>query len=618
MESPACSMKLSDFVIDFLVRNNIRDVFTVSGGGIAHLLDSMGRNPAVRYYCNYHEQASAISAEGYARITGNVGACLVTIGPGAVNALAGIVGAWYDSLPLLVLSGQVRSDLIADYSKIRQKGPQEGNVIEMARPVTKYAVSVRDAKQIRYELEKALHLATTGRPGPVWVEIPFDIQGVDLGSAALQGFTPDSTIASPEATSAQAKQILDAISKSQRPLIIAGNGIRLANSHPLFLDLVEQLQIPVVVPFSAKDVIHEDHPLNVGVFGTSGQRRANFAVQNADLVLSLGAGLSVTKVGFNYAGFAPKARKVIVDIEPGQIEFQVPKADLAITADLRHLLPDLVKQSKDSSYRPSSRWHEACAMWRRRYPVIVPEYFDDKNFANMYVWMDRLADALEPGDVLVTGNGFDVVSCYQAFKVKKGQRVILSGNWGSMGWDLPLAVGSCIARDRKRTILVNGDGSIQWNIQELLTVKYYQLPLKIFVLSNEGYSSIRATQKSLFEGRLVGADPSSGVGAMDFRKLADVYGFKYFRVENNDGIAGGIDKALRAEGATLCEVKISPEQSVTPKASAFRRADGSFESRPLEDMSPFLPREEVHWNMHLFDDGAGGEIKDFQPGEVTR
>lgn len=603
-------MKVSDFVISFLEANDITDVFTVSGGGIAHLLDSMGRNSKLRYYCNYHEQACAISAEAYARITGKVGACLVTIGPGAINALSGIVGAWYDSIPVLVISGQVRSDLIADYSKIRQKGPQEGNVLEMARPVTKYIVSVREPARIRYEMEKAIHLARSGRPGPVWIEIPFDVQGAEVDQRTLQGFTPPAASAGKQSeTTAQADQILEAISKSQRPLLVAGNGVRLANAHESFLRLVESWQIPVVVPFSAKDLIHEDHPQNAGVFGASGQRRANFAVQNADLLISLGAGLSVTKVGFNYAGFAPKARKVIVDIEPGQIEHQVPKADVPIVADLRELLPELLQQSGNRDYRPAVRWLDACAMWKRRYPVILPEYFRDTNFVNMYVWMDRLADALEPGDVLVTGNGFDVVSCYQAFKVKKWQRVILSGNWGSMGWDLPLAVGSCIARGRKRTVLVNGDGSIQWNIQELLTANYYKLPLKIFVLSNNGYSSIRSTQNSLFEGRLVGADPSSGVGTMDFEKLAGLYGFSYSRIETNNEIADGARRALAGEGASICEVKISPNQVVTPKASAFRRADGTFESRPLEDMSPFLPREELAWNMSLFDGDQAGPLE---------
>lgn len=600
-------MKLADYVVEFLANRGIRDIFLVSGGGIAHLLDAVGRHPDVTYFCNYHEQACAVAAEGYARISGGVGACLVTWGPGAVNALSGVLGAWVDSIPVVVISGQVRSDLIADYTQLRQKGPQEANVIDMAKCVTKYAVSVRDPQRVRYELEKSLWLATSGRPGPVWIEFPFDIQGAIIDEANLEPFSVSSVEAAPLVE--KAASVLEAIWTSRRPLIVAGNGIQQAGCRDLFNRLLDCLRIPVAVPFPAKDIIPEAHPLNIGVFGSNGQRRANFAVQNADLLVCLGAGLSVTKVGFNYKGFAPRARKVIVDIDSSQIDHQVPKADIAVEADLKPFLAEVLRQAViGRNCRPDPRWLEACEMWKRRYPIILPEYLQDRDFVNMYVFMDRLADALDPDDVIVTGNGFDVVSCYQAFKVRAGQRVVISGNWGSMGWDLPLAVGSCIARGGKRTIVTCGDGSIQWNLQELLTAKHYRLPLKVFVFNNDGYNSIRSTQRSLFEGRLVGADPASGVASMDFRGLADLYGFEYVRIANNDGVAAGIESVLAVDGAVICEVNISPEQMITPKASAFRRADGTIESRPLEDMAPFLPREEVEWNMHLFDAEATGRI----------
>jgi acetolactate synthase-1/2/3 large subunit len=606
-------MKVSDYVADFLVQRGICDIFLVSGGGIAHLLDSIGQNNALHYYCNYHEQACAIAAEGYARVTGKAGVVLVTLGPGAVNALSGIVGAWYDSIPVLVISGQVRSDLIADHSRVRQKGPQEGNVIEMSRPVTKYAVSIRDPLRIRYELEKALYLATSGRPGPVLVEIPFDLQSSSVDFNALDGFVPTESQDSDIQTelSRNVSRVLDAIRKSERPLIIGGNGVRLANCRDLFLRFVERFQIPVAVPFSSKDLIREDDPLNIGVFGTAGQRRANFAVQNCDLLIALGAGLSVTKVGFNYKGFAPKALKVIVDIDSSQVKNQVPKPDIPVVADVGGFLAELLRQSEASQYRPSERWLGACDMWKRRYPIVLDEYFIDWQFVNMYVFMDLLAETLVSEDVVVTGNGFDAVSCYQAFRVKDGQRVILSGNWGSMGWDLPLSIGSCLGRERQRTVLVCGDGSIQWNIQELLTIQFYRLPIKIFIFNNGGYSSIRATQKSLFDGRLIGADRTSGVGMLDFRKLADLYGFGYVRIENNQGVSDGIASSLAISGAVICDVQVSPDQTITPKASAFRLPDGTMESRPLEDMAPFLPRKEVYWNMHLFDAGINEKIGDF-------
>lgn len=593
-------MKVSDFTADFLAQHGMTDIFLVSGGGIAHLLDSIGRHPAMRYYCNYHEQACAVAAEGHARVTGRIAACLVTWGPGAVNGLSGILAAWVDSIPLLVLSGQVRSDLIADKNRIRQFGPQEGNVIDMAKPVTKYCVSVREPSRIRYELEKAVYLATSGRPGPVWVELPFDVQAAEIGEGGLESYRPEPAAADGAMVLArQVGEIAREIKASKRPIIIAGNGIQLAGGRALFQGFLERWRIPVVLPFSAKDLLPDDHPLNMGVFGTCGQRRANFAVQSADLVLALGAGLSVAKTGFNFKGFAPRARKIIVDIDPGQASDQAVKADLPIVADAREFMQALIDQGGGGA---PVRWLQACATWRQRYPNLAPDAATGCDFADMYVFMDRFSDALPDGAVMVTGNGSDVVSCWQAFKVKPGQRVINSGNWGAMGWDMPLAIGAGVAAGNRPVVLVTGDGSIQWNIQEFLTAQYYRLPLKIFVFNNNGYTSIRATQNSLFAGFLVGADPRSGVGGVDFRKLADLYGFTYFRISHNEGIREGVEATLAHEGAALCEVMISPDQPVAPKASAFRRPDGTMESRPLEDMAPFLPREEVWHNMHQFDE----------------
>lgn len=595
-------MKLSDYVVDFLIRREINEIFTVSGGGIAHLLDSIGKNPEMRYYCNYHEQACAIAAEGYARITGKMGALLVTVGPGAVNALAGIVGAWYDSIPVLVISGQVRSDIIADYDKVRQKGPQEGNVIEMARPVTKYVVSVRDPQRIRYELEKACHLATSGRKGPVWVEIPFDIQGVEIDSENLPGFVPDPTPTEAASIGADAQRLLDAIYAAKRPLIVAGNGVRLGRCEAQLLRLMEVLQIPAVVNCMSKDILPEDHPRYVGLFGTSGQRRANFAVQNADLVIVLGASLSVTKLGFNYKGFAPKARKAVVNIDRGQVEHQALQPDIPIVADLAPFMTELLRRASGSSYTPSLKWLQACTEWKRRYPIILDEHVAARGAVDSYVLMDRMSDQLTADVPVLAGNGLDVVSCYQAFKVKEGQRVIYSCNWGAMGWDLPLAVGVCFGSGRRPTVLVTGDGSMQMNSQELLTISYHQLPVKLLVLNNGGYGSIRATQNSLFDGRMVGADHHSGVGTVNLQKLAAAYDIHYEHMDDNDSIVATFKRVMAVDGPVVCEVKISPAQVIAPKASAFRRPDGTFESRPLEDMAPFLPREEIWQNMHLFDD----------------
>jgi acetolactate synthase I/II/III large subunit len=596
-------IKLSDFVIQYLVDKGITDIFLVSGGGIMHLVDSVGKNPSMTYYCNYHEQACAHSAEVYARITGKIGACLVTTGPGGTNALSGVASAWVDSIPVLVISGQVRRDLIADYSEIRQKGPQEGNVVEMAKPVTKYAVTLLDPKKVLFELDKALYLAINGRPGPVWLDFPLDVQGVEIDETKLDVFVPPVQEMERDSLEELVGRFIQIAKEARRPLFVLGNGIHIAHAEILLAELLKKMPFPVVVPNCAKDLVPESQPLNMGVFGTAGQRRANYAVQNADCLFFLSSGINVTKTGFNFEGFAPKAKKVMVDIDNGQLFHQIIHPDFGIQADIHDFLIELLRQinSCDVEFHPLEEWSEACALWKKRYPTILEEFYRDKAHVNTYVFVDKLSDYLKPEDILVAGNGIDEVSYWQAFKVKPGQRTMISGNWGPMGWDLPAAVGACIGSGRHQVICLSGDGSLQWNVQELLTIKHYHLPVKIFVFNNQGYTNIRLTQKNFF-GRYVGADEDSGVSNPDFGHLAAAYGLDYSTIRTNDEIDIGIQHVLQCEGPALCELNIAIEQGIVPKASAFRREDGTLESRPLEDMAPFLPREEVWGNMHMFDD----------------
>jgi len=599
--------KLSDYVIQFFVDRGVRDVFLAAGGGIMHLLDSVGRNPAMRYYCNYHEQASAVSAEGYARVTTRPGLCLGTTGPGAINALSGMTAAWVDSVPLILLAGQVRTDIIADYAKVRQVGPQEGNVVAMAKPVTKYAVTIKDPRRVRYEMERAWYEATAGRPGPVVLEFPLDVQAAMIEEAALEGYAPGGPARGPSPDQG-VRSTVEAIRAAKRPLFVAGNGIHYSQSRDLLHELLERTGIPIVLPLTAKDLVHESHPSLMGVFGASGQRRANFALQNCDCLIALAAGLNLQKTGFNLAGFAPRTRKIFVDVDPGQLAHQTLKPDLAVQADIREFLAAFLRTVRCSALRPAEEWLHACRMWKTRYPVMTPDYYQDERHVNTYVLVDVLSDLVTPQDVVVTGNGTEVASFYQAFKVQRGQRAFNIG-WGACGWDLPIAIGSCIANGRKRTICVTGDGGIQWNIQELLTIRNYNLPIKIFVANNRGYTCIRGTQNNFFAGRLVGSDPASGVANPHFERLAGAYDISYTRIRNNAGLREGIGAVLQAEGPALCELDVAVDQGISPRVSSFRREDGTMESRPIEDMAPLLPRDEVWENMHLFDE---------EPAEVAK
>ena len=375
-------MLLSDYVIDFLARKDIRDVFLVSGGGIMYLLDSVGRSKDVRYYCSYHEQAAVVEAEAYARIRNGVGACLVTTGPGGANAVSALPAAWVDSIPLMVISGQVKRELIADYEKIRQIGPQQANVVGMAKPVTKYATVVMDPAKIRYELERAYSLATSGRPGPVFLEIPVDVQGAQIDPEKLVGLQEETSPGAEGRIAQIVADVLTEIRKAKRPILVCGNGIHRARAQELLCSLLDRLRVPITLPLTAKDIIEEDHPMNIGIFGTAGQRRANFAIQNADLLIALGAGLNSQKIGFNVQGFAPKAKKIVIDIDEAQLNYQILRPDLRLQADAGDFLREMLKQLEREPYSAPERWLAACARWKSKYPLIVPEYLADSEQVN--------------------------------------------------------------------------------------------------------------------------------------------------------------------------------------------------------------------------------------------
>jgi acetolactate synthase I/II/III large subunit len=594
-------IKLSDYVVDYLARHGVNEIFLVSGGGIMHLVDSVGRNPRMRYVCNYHEQACAIAAEACARVKNHIAACLVTTGPGATNALSGIAGAWFDSIPVLVLSGQVRTPLIADYKKIRQLGPQEVDILPMARPVTKYSASVRDPRTIRAELERAFAAATSDRPGPVWLELPLDIQAatIDESRLPLEGnrSAPRSSDRLPEQTASAVEMLREA----KRPVLILGHGVRLAGCPEELSRLLDATRIPILLTIGGMDLVAEDHPSHMGAFGPVGRRAANFALQNSDLLLAIGASFSIASIGFDTAGFAPRAKRIVVNIDEGELTKENVRADLGIRASAGEFLSALLEELGRRSIPVSRKWLEACADWKRKYPAVAPEAHTSAGFVNSYAFAETLSECLGEGAVVVTGNSLDACSIYQAFRVKSGQRVLLPTNYGAMGWDLPAAVGACVAHDGQ-VVLVTGDGSLQFNVQELQTARQNDLPLKIFVFNNDGYESIRTTQETHFEGRHVGSSRASGVGNPDFEMLAAAYRLAYRRISSPASMKAQISEFLALDGPALCELILSPTQGRSPRVTSFRREDGTLESRPLEDMFPFLSRDELQRNMHLFDD----------------
>lgn len=596
-------IKVSDYVVQFLVDHGIRDVFLVSGGGIMHLLDAVGRNPDITYYCNYHEQACAIAAESYARVRCHVGACLVTTGPGSTNALSGIAGAWVDSIPLVVISGQVRRSLIADYTKLRQFGPQEINIDALASPVVKYFKTITDSTTIRRELECAWWHATTGRPGPVWINLPLDVQGESFDEQSASGFVPPQEDLMEEScrVAEQISETIRLLKSARRPIVIAGNGIHLSRAHDSFRSFIDKVKAPVLLTVGAPDLLDEEDTQNMGRFGPLGQRRANFALQNSDLLISVGASMSVGSIGFNDKAFAPKATRIMVNIDGNEMEKPNFTPHLSIVADAGQFFKEFLKQAAEFTFEPSTKWMDVCRNWREKYSTITPDYLADKEFVNSYYFARKLSDHLPSSAVVVTGNSLDFWSAYQSFGIRAGQRLFTNINYGAMGWDLPAGVGAAVASRGRIVCLSTGDGSLLFNIQELMTIGKYRLALKIFVHNNQGYEAIRSTQKNFFEGRFVGADFQSGIGNPSFRDLASAFGLQYVHIARNDDIERGLDEVFNIDGPVICELNLSPVQARSPKTSTVRRPDGSMESRPLEDMFPFLPPEEVARNMHLFD-----------------
>lgn len=593
-------IKLTDYIANFLAAHDIQHVFMLTGGGAMHLNHSLGTHPKLKAIFNHHEQASAMAAESYARLTNKIAVVNVTTGPGGINTLNGVFGAWTDSIPMLILSGQVRYDTTVASTglNLRQLGDQECEIVRCVKPITKYAEMVTDSKLIQYHLQKALYRATHGRPGPVWLDIPMNIQGSMIDETSLVAYDAniDGT-AIPAIKLQTIRAVLERLQKAERPVILAGSGVRLSGAHHLFLELIDKLQIPVTTAWNAHDVLYDDHPLYVGRPGSVGDRAGNFAVQNADLLLVLGCRLNIRQISYNWKAFAREAYKVIVDIDPLELIKPTVKADMPIHGDLADFLEKMLLAVKSHTLPAKINWINWCLARRKRYPVVLAKYWENQDLVNPYCFMQALSQQLLEGQIIVTGDGTACVTSFQAMSLKKNQRLYTNSGSASMGYDLPAAIGACVASGGRPIICLAGDGSIQQNIQELATITYYQYPIKIFVLNNNGYHSIRQTQKNFFGEPLVGVGPESGLGFPRFEKIAYAYDLPYFHCDMHANLDDAIVKTLQADGPALCEIMLTLQQEFTPKLSSKRLADGRMVSRPLEDLAPFLSREELAENM---------------------
>lgn len=587
-------MKVSDYIIEFLNKNmGVKDVFMLAGGGWMHLLNSLGKNKNINYICNLHEQGAAIAAEAYGQYTNNIGVVMVTTGPGGTNAITGVTAAWIDSTPMMVISGQVkRADMILN-KRIRQSGAQEVDIISIVKPITKYAVTVMDPKKIKYHLQKAYYMATTGRKGPVWVDIPLDVQGMEINEKKLERFV----LPKENKKNINTKKIINLINSSKRPVFFVGNGVCLSNAQKQFLQLAKSLNIPILTTWKTIDLTEEKNPLFVGRPGSIASRGANFNLQNSDLFISIGARMDLPQTAFNHRNFAKNAKKIIVDIDEKEIDKLDMNIDVKVVCDAKIFINELYKSRKKIVYKDDG-WVKFCKDMLNKYPLVTKEYLQLKKYVNSYVLVDILSKEMTKNDILVPGSSGSCseVTC-QSFKVKKRQTVLNNQGLGSMGFGLPASIGACIASGKKRTVCINGDGGFFLNIQELEVVKRLNLPIKFFILNNDGYASIRNMQNNHFNGNYVGSEKTSGLTLPDIQKISKSYGIKSCKIENQNKLDEKIKKILKSKGPYICEVMIDPKQQIQPRVSSKKLKNGSMLSMPIENMYPFLSDKELKTNI---------------------
>ncbi len=595
-------IKVAKYIADFMAKNEVKDVFTVTGGGAMHLNDAFGHHPDLHCIYNHHEQASSIAAEGYSRLTGKLALTCVTSGPGGTNAITGVLGGWLDSIPMFIISGQVKRETTTWSTDVplRQLGDQEYNIVDSIKAMTKYAHMITEPSEIRYHLEKALYLALNGRKGPVWLDIPLDVQAAIIETEDLLGFSSEELkIENPKYDNSLTEKILDKIKEAKRPVILAGTGIRLGQAHDEFIKVIEKLNIPVVTAWNAHDTLWDEHPLFCGRPGTVGTRGGNFVVENSDLLLVLGCRLNIRQISYNFKDYAKNAYKIIVDIDENELKKPTINPDLPVWANVKDVMEAIIASDYKGENDNHNRWLKWCRNINKKYPAVLENYYEKVSPVNPYAFTKELFKQLDENDKIICGNGSACVVTFQAAEIKKGQRLFTNSGCAAMGYGFPAAIGGCIGAKGERIICIDGDGSFQMNIQELQTVVYNKLNMKIIYLNNNGYQSIRQTQTNLFKPPLVGVCDGNGLSFPDMSKISFAYGIPYIKIDNIKEAEELVRKMLATEGPVICEVIIDEGQNFEPKLSSKVLPDGKIVSPPIDDMYPFIDKAEYAENKNL-------------------
>lgn len=591
-------IKLSDYVIDFVAAQGVRDVFFLPGGGAMHLNDSLGKHPDVNYVAMQHEQAVAVAAEAYARTTNGLAAAMVTSGPGGTNAVTGVAAAWLDSTPVLFLSGQVKTSDLRKDPRLRQLGVQEIDIVSIVSSITKYAVTVTEPSEIRWHLEKAVQLARSGRPGPVWIDIPLDVQAALIDPTQLRAYADPGKPGIIEANNnlgVSIDRIIELFNRAERPVLLFGNGVRISGAADLVEPVVELFKSPALTTRLGVDLLHHDHPLCFGMPGGIASRASNFTIQNCDFLLSIGSRLDLQMMAYAPQNFARAATKIMVNIDPADVDKLHGHIDIGLVLDAERFLSELLNRRHAIVRRDRTKWLNVCEVWRAKYPFVPKEASTKK--ISMYEFARNLSDRLSEHDIVLPGSsGFAAEIFLTAFRCKKGQRVFHNKGTGAMGLSQPAAIGACIAGGGRRTVAVDGDGGFAMNVQELETIKRLSLPIKIFIVNNGGYASIRSSQSNYFK-RLVGADSTSGLSLPNWLAVAQAYGIDVVKIHDRASMIPQIDNVLANERPVICEVVVEENEERQPRVASVVNPDGTMVSRPLEDMYPFLNREELQENM---------------------